>query len=278
MDNQSNGQKIKDICRKLISMFESGQAPAIVARSVIKKKEGSCPSDSWSIGNRILILLADTEDARGYRQWEEVGRYVKKGAKAFYIIVPCIKVIHEAKETTDQETEHEQQVDEKKIIIRFRGVPVFRYEDTEGKPLTVSGYKPEILPPLYDVAIKMGIKVEWLPYSNKEYGYYTIDGKTIVLKSYDVPVFFHELGHAAHSQFKAQKGGQHTDQEIVAEMTAAVLAEIYGYHDYLGNCWAYIKQYSGNEPNRAIRGIMQILTDVEKCVEIILAKEKEQAA
>lgn len=37
------------------------------------KPECERPCDRWSPGNRLL-LAAGTEDARGYRQWQEVGR------------------------------------------------------------------------------------------------------------------------------------------------------------------------------------------------------------
>jgi len=269
----SKQEKIREICGKLIAMFESGQAPLVIARSVIQKKEGARPSDSWSIGNRILMFLAGTEDARGYRQWEEVGRHVKKGAKAFYILAHCTK--EKTEKIINPETGKEQE-EKKIVIVGFRGIPVFRYEDTEGKPLPVIDYKPEILPPLYDVAIKMGIKVEWQPYSGREYGYFTVGGQKIVLKSKDASVFFHELGHAAHSQFKTQRGGQQADQEIVAEMTAAVLSELYGYQNSLGNSWQYIKHYSEGDPNKAIRNILHVLSDVEKCVEMILEIKEER--
>jgi len=276
MNEQANKQeKIQEVCNRLIQMFKSGQAPAVIARSIIQKKEGSRPSDSWSIGNRILMFLAGTEDARGYRQWEEVGRYVRKGAKAFYILAPCTKRVIEVKTITDQGKE--QKIEEEKVIITgFRGIPVFRCEDTEGKPLPVISYEPKVLPPLYDVAVKLGVKVEWQPYSGREYGYCTVDGQKIVLKSKDVPVFFHELAHVVHGQFKAQKGGQHADQEIVAEMTAAVLSELYGYQNSLGNSWQYIRHYSEGDPNKAIRNILHVLSDVEKCVEIILTGKEEK--
>jgi hypothetical protein len=43
-----------------------------------------------------LTALAGTHDARGYRQWQQSDRHVKKGAKAFTIFAPCTKKIKEA--------------------------------------------------------------------------------------------------------------------------------------------------------------------------------------
>jgi hypothetical protein len=45
-----------------------------------------------------VIFLSGTQDARGFRQWKQVGRYVRKGGKAIYILVPRIT------KTVDDET------------------------------------------------------------------------------------------------------------------------------------------------------------------------------
>ena len=70
---------------KLLQMFHSGQFPEIAKRSILLKSYGNSPCNKWSIGNIITILLAGPPDARGFRQWEEVGRTVKKGA----VVIEC---------------------------------------------------------------------------------------------------------------------------------------------------------------------------------------------
>ena len=62
------------------------------------------PQILGALRNRLLMMLAGTEDARGFRQWEKVGRMVKKGAKAFYILAPRIIKVK------DEETEEEKHV------------------------------------------------------------------------------------------------------------------------------------------------------------------------
>ncbi len=74
------------------------------------------------------MLLNNTEDARGFNQWREAGRYVKKGSKAFYILAPMFKKIREEKVSSGEITE-------KEILAGFRAVAVFRFEDTEGEPI-----------------------------------------------------------------------------------------------------------------------------------------------
>lgn len=71
---------------KLMKMFRSGEFPAQLATTIIRKNEEDVtPSGIWSIVNRILMTAQNTGDASGYNQWQEVGRQVKKGSKAICI-------------------------------------------------------------------------------------------------------------------------------------------------------------------------------------------------
>lgn len=152
--------RVEEISMRLIVMFAKGELPEAIARTIIKTQPGTIPCANWSLGNRLLTALADTDDARGIRQWESVGRRVKKGGKAFYILAPFgqrVKV-----KVTDSETGEEEEV-ERIIAHGFKAIPVFRYEDTEGEELPLKpDYKPAELPPLYDVALEFGT-VNYLP-------------------------------------------------------------------------------------------------------------------
>lgn len=111
----------------LMNMFKSGDFPAQVAMTIIRKAEGdNIPADSWSFANRLLITAQGTNDARGFRQWSEVGRHVKKGSKAIHIFAPLTKKIVEKDEATGEETS-------RVIVAGFRPLPVFRLEDTRAK-------------------------------------------------------------------------------------------------------------------------------------------------
>ena len=120
---------IKNAVNQLLDMFQSGKLPERVAFSIIHRHPGDViPSDKWSIGNRILQMLQGTADARGYKQWQEVGRQVRKGAHAIHILAPLTYKIKDKDELTGEDVE--------KIIVKgYRPIPVFRYEDTDGKAL-----------------------------------------------------------------------------------------------------------------------------------------------
>lgn len=267
-------ERAGEALNRLLEMFRTGDLPAAVALTVIRAKAGhNRPSDSWSLSNRLLMFLAGTEDARGFKQWQEAGRRVKKGAKAIYILAPVTAKRKVKERVPDPETGEEREVERERLIITgFRCVPVFRYEDTEGEPLPEMNYGPPEPPPLFDVARRFVGDVKYKPFVGGYYGFFNPDKREIVLSTHDAGVFFHELAHAVHHQVKpgGLKGGQHAEQEIVAETVAAALCEMYGYSGYIWQGWQYIKEYAGRDERKALKAVMGVLADVEKVLEVIL--------
>lgn len=226
-------------------MFESGELPPAVARTMIRPAKASRPSDHWSLGNRILMILAGTEDARGFKAWQEVGRRVKKGARAFHILAPVTRKV--TKKADDPGAGEEPEEQEKRVITGFRLIPVFRLEDTEGATLPEVSYDPPEPPPLQDAAKAFGVEeILYAPGKDGSYGFFSWQGrKRIVLHTHDVKTWFHELGHAVHGTIRPLKGGQVPEQEIVAELFAAAMCELHGIRGYHRYTWEYVKSYSG---------------------------------
>lgn len=258
--------RIEEITTRLMDMFAMGEFPAAIARTIIKPKSGYyTPCMSWSLGNRILTLLAGTDDARGYRQWESVGRRVKKGAKAFYILAPISRKI----KTKVLDGEKEEEI-EKIIVKGFKAIPVFRYQDTEGEELERPDYIPVELPPLYDVALQFST-VDYLPAAGENFlGSCDVNSGNIRLHSHDVEIFFHELAHSVDRCLHGLKPGQNAEQEVIAEFSSAVLCYMYGYQGYLKYSWEYIRHYAGDDSSKALALIMKTLTRVEAIVTRIL--------
>ena len=73
----------------------------------------------------LLTALAGTGDARGYKQWQDADRHVKKGSKAFAIFASCTKRIKEPGK------------EDRVICFGFRAISVFRIEDTEGADIPI---------------------------------------------------------------------------------------------------------------------------------------------
>ena len=75
--------RIREAMETVLKAFEN--SPEKVALAVFKGNRK--PSDNWSFFNRLIMFMNNTEDARGFRQWQKVGRRVKKGAKAFLSLI-----------------------------------------------------------------------------------------------------------------------------------------------------------------------------------------------
>jgi hypothetical protein len=109
---------------------------------------------------------------------------------------------------------------------------------TEGEPLDYQKIElPEL--PLMEIAKEWGISVKAIPGSYRYFGYFSQDRKEIALATKEESVFFHELVHAAHQRILGElKQGQDWKQEIVAELSAAVLCRVVGRPSkHLGNSY-----------------------------------------
>lgn len=272
----------KDAMNRILLMFESGNFPKAISRTMITLPSGyERPCDKWSLGNKILMMSSGTTDARGYKQWQKAKRYVKKGAKAFHIFAPRAKNIKRI--VVDKKTDVKRE-EVHTVITGFGLIPVFRYEDTEGEPLPEFNFDPPKLPPLQDIARELGVnEIVYAPGNGTSYGFYTWgkDKKRIILHTHDVKTWFHELGHAVHGSFKKLKSGQDPEQEIVAEVFAAVMCELHGVQGYHAHAWDYVKRYADDEPHKALQAIFRVLSDVEECLKKVFliesAKENEIA-
>ncbi len=143
------------------------------------------PMIKWSMLNQLACYIASTQDARGYRQWQKVGRYVQKGMKAIWILAPKMGKIKESRKEeieVDGLIETVEREEEVQKLFGFKTIPVFRYEDTDGKPLEyeqrIRRIEPEKLP-LYDVAQNLGVSVQVGLTSRGEYGSFNPSSKKI---------------------------------------------------------------------------------------------------
>lgn len=252
-------QKIKTVLNTILEAFESGDIPEAVAVATFPIPD--IPSAQWSFSNRTIQFISSTSDSRGYRQWLEVGRQVKKGSKAIFILVPCFK------KQKDQEVE-----EEKKVLTFFKAMPVFRVEDTAGEPLDYQNIElPDL--PLIERAQDWGISVKAVPGSYRYYGYFAPDRKEIAMATSAEKIFYHELAHAADHIIEGHlKPGQNPLQEIKAELSAQALARIVGKsaEDTTGNSYRYIKRYAEQIKMSPHKACLKVLADTEKILNLIL--------
>ena len=249
---------IKEAIETLLKIFQEDNLEK-VARAVFRG--GDIPADKWSFLNRVLMYLNHADDARGFRQWQQVGRYVKKGSKAFYIIGPVTKKITEERSLESGEKVRE----EKQIIAGFKAIPVFRFEDTEGEPIIREAFKVNIPYEFNSIIQELGLKVQPVRFCGSAYGSYNLLNKEIRLASPEIEIFLHELSHAVDDRLTGLRPGQRNDQEVTAEFSAAVIAHLMGYKIPLGNVKEYIENYSFKE-------LMSCLARIEKIVSYVIER------
>ena len=244
---------------KIVRLFSTTQLPDLCAKALVNAPEK--PSSKWSLGNQLLMLLAGTADARGYRQWQDVGRHVRHGSKAFYILGPVFvkKRLESADPNEDEEIE---------VLVGFRGLPVFRAEETEGAELP--SYKPRDPPPLLEVAERFGMRVNYLRLSAGIYGVTDYERQVITLATEDWTVFWHELAHAIHRSDEPKTvHGQEPEAETVAQLVAATLARLYGRPDDSFS-WTYVaSQAQSSSPKQVGALCMRVLDRAKKVLDLI---------
>ncbi len=258
-------QRANSELEKIVQLFSSKELPDLCVKALINSPER--PSSKWSFGNQLLMLLAGTSDARGFRQWNEAGRWVAKGAKAFWILGPVRKKVRARNETLDEQGESKEE-EFREILLGFRAIPVFRYEDTTGQNLPV--YQPRDPPPLMEVADRFGMKVQYEQLAPGIYGATDHTNKTIFLATEDWDTFFHELGHAIHRTFEPKSGhGQEPEAETIAQLVAATLARLYG-KPADNFSWSYIASYAqSSNPQMVGRLCMRVLDKTKKVLDLI---------
>ncbi len=258
-------ERVDSVLNGIVDLFTNGDVAAAVAIATFPTPD--IPLAKWSLRNRVIAMIAGTGDARGFRQWESVGRNVVKGKRAFYILAPLL--VKDRKGGVDSKGKP------KMIVIGFKGIPVFRAEDTEGDALN---YPKHELPahPLSEVAEAWGIDIKTAGFAGHAYGW--TDGKgNITLCTPNERTFFHELGHCADARSYKLKGGQDAVQEIVAELTAATLARLVGREmPNDGRSKGYIQGYATklypklSESDALRKACERVLARTCKAVEAIL--------
>jgi hypothetical protein len=250
-------EKVKQTIDAVLERFKSGDIPEVVSYAMFPLPD--LPSSKWSLLNRTIMFISGTCDARGFKQWQQAGRYVKKGSKALYILVPFFKKV-------------EDEGDKVSVVTGFGCKAVFRVEDTDGDSLEYQNLELGDIP-LLERAEEWNISIKAIPGNYQYAGYYATGRKEICLATQDECVFFHELAHAGHEKVLGSlKSGQDPLQEIVAQLVAQCLCMMVGKSAdrYLGTSYRYIEQYAAKIKMSPHKACLKVITDTEKVLQLIL--------
>jgi hypothetical protein len=265
-------EKAREVLNRLVEAFDQPETLVdTLARAALIPNTSPCIK--WSPCNRFLVALRGTSDARGFRQWQEAGRQVKKGAKAFHILVPRFT------RSDDEDTREEE-----RKLIGFVSAAVFAIEDTDGPALRET--VPPQAPKLRELADRLGIPVTYAgAASDRLEGVYTHrlddgDGATgrITLYTHGLDAFYHELAHALHHRTGKLRNGSDSaskrDNEIVAEVSAAVLVRLFEGEEIGRQAIGYIRDYGATKTKLLglLPEIMEVVGSatsepIPKCVE-----------
>jgi hypothetical protein len=265
--------KAEQAVQAILDAFASGTLPKALAPIFIHRKDDT-PCRKWSWNNQLLTALAGHSDARGFRQWQAVGRCVTKGQKSFQILSPMTGK-REDKKTGET----------KSFVFGFRSTAVFGLSQTEGKELAedVDAAKWLDALPLVEVAKSWGLSVEsFNGQKNRALGWYRRgdSGKAIAVGVENLSTWSHEPLHAADDRLGALvERGQHWKSETVAELGGAILLEILGHETKSdrGGCFEYVKAYAKDAELEPIQACQKVLKRTCDAVALILDTAEQLA-
>ena len=188
---------------------------------------------NYSFGNAMLIYTQrpDATYLKGFKAWNQLGRYVKKGSKGIGILCPLIRkveVLKEPKETNvynDKEAEKET----KKVIAGFRVGYVYDLSDTDGDdsqlPVLVTGL-------LSSTDEEKALYESLLAYVSKEYcvqetdcgsskGSYNLETHVISINNkieyrQKIKTLLHEYSHALDFKMHPDDSIPRNKRELIA--------------------------------------------------------------
>jgi len=166
------GQKVNKIRAQLQSHIQQLADEMRQGRSENLRRylEYAAQFHHYSFGNILLALSQYPKLSRiaGFKQWNRLGRRVRKGQKGIMILAP----ITLRKGPKDAEGSKEDEQRPLQIFTLFKPVYVFDETQTEGKPLPkiiqASGEATTLYPALREAIEKSGIQIEQVDIINND--------------------------------------------------------------------------------------------------------------
>jgi len=182
----------------------------------------------YSLHNVMLIALQkpNASHVAGFRSWNQLGRFVKKGEKGIVILAPMLRRKKDQDEELNESTSS---------VAGFRAAYVFDITQTDGKELpamgTVDGDPRDATVRLQAFAEAQGISLEYsaqiAPARGVSYG-----GKVVLLPGQtpaeEFSTFSHELAHELLHRGERRTATSKCIRETEAEATAFVVTSAIG--------------------------------------------------
>jgi N-terminal domain of anti-restriction factor ArdC len=219
----------------------------------------------YSLHNVLLITLQkpNASHVAGFRTWNQLGRFVKKGEKGILILAPLLR---------RQPDNADGSSTDLSIIMGFRAAYVFDVSQTEGQDLpqigSVHGNPGEQIERLRGFAAAQHISIEYsehiAPARGTSYG-----GRIALLPGQstaeEFSTFVHELAHELLHRGGRREGTSRKVRETEAEAIAFVVCHAIGLDTGSAAC-DYIQLWNGD-----VNTLTQSLAYVQQAASQILA-------
>ena len=260
----------------------------------------------YSFNNTLLIAMQrpDATLVTGYRNWQSMGRQVKKGEKGITILAPAPIKRKREQEILDQnhnpllDADGKPRTEEVEVVIpRFKPTTVFDISQTDGEPIETLA--PEELTEAvadYDLFMEAITAVSSVPIRFDEIageakGYYHSGDKEIVIQkgmseSQTIKTAIHETGHARlHDKDLMEKQGIEKDRltkEVEAESVAYCVCSAFGV-DTSEYSFPYIAGWSSGRDMKELKASMdtirktagEMIDELSDNLQELLAEKKQ---
>lgn len=263
---------------------------------------------NYSFNNTLLIAMQrpDATLVTGYKNWQSMGRQVKKGEKGITIIAPAPVKCKKQRKVLDQEQrpvfdkQGNPVLEEVEVKIpRFKAITVFDIAQTTGEPIELLAPK-ELQEAVNDYALFMRaiteisiVPIRFDEISGGAKGYYHNVNKEIVIQqgmseSQTIKTAIHESSHARlHDKDLMESRGEEKDRltkEVEAESVAYCVCSALGL-DTSEYSFPYIAGWSSGKNMKELKSSMDVIRQTagemidelnDKIVELVEDKQKEK--
>lgn len=196
---------------------------------------------NYSFGNAMLIFSQNPNATyvKGYKAWNQLGRYVKKGSKGLAILAPCIRKVEVFKEPENKNLYHDKEAEKeiRKVVSGFRIAYVYDIADTDGDdsmlPVVVTGLagngeqEKEIYERLLNVISKEHCVQVVSGTASK--GSFNLETKVISIRGdleylQKIKTLLHEYAHLLDFQMHPEDDISRNRRELIAESVAFIVS------------------------------------------------------
>lgn len=262
---------------------------------------------NYSFNNTLLIAMQrpDATLVTGYRNWQSMGRQVKKGEKGITIITPAPIKRKKEQAVLDQDQkpvigpDGKPKTEEVEVTLPcFKAITVFDIEQTTGEPIRTLA--PEILTAAvedFDLFLQAIREISPVPIrfdaiEGSANGYYHNLDKEIVIKkdmsqSQTLKTAIHETAHARlHDKEIMESQGIEKDRltkEVEAESVAYCVCSVFEL-DTSEYSFPYIAGWSSGKELRELKASMdvirktagEIIDELTEKIEMMLEQKQEK--